>query len=154
MSLRPLGHRVLVLPDEQDDATASGLILPTDRHHVPTSGTVIELGDGPTAAQRVRQATIARCMSIVNEMEELFIKRNTDPVEIGVTANMHSLAAGIREEMRRYKNIPSAMPGVEVGDRVVFPVESGLNIDVDGVRHIILNEDDVAVIANEDEVAA
>ena len=146
MSLRPLGHRIVVLPDQQDDTSASGLILPTDRHHVPTSGTVIEIGDGPAAAQKVRQAVVARCMAIVTELETQY-EANGSAV--------HMLATAIRDEMRRYRNITAPLEGsITVGDRVVFPVESGLNVDVDGVRHLILHEDDVAVIAVDDEVAA
>jgi co-chaperonin GroES (HSP10) len=146
MPLRPLGSRILVKPDAQADETETGLILPTDRHHVPTSGTVVELGDGPQANQRVRAAVIARCMAIVTEME--------DHYAIGEAA-VHRLASEVRDEMRRYRNLTERMPGsLNVGDRVVFPVETGLNVDVDGERYIVLNEDDVAVIANEDEVAA
>lgn len=47
MSLTPIGDRVLVLPDEPDEVTESGLVLVSSDDHVPMSGTVAFLGPGP-----------------------------------------------------------------------------------------------------------
>lgn len=44
MRLKPLGDRVLVIPDAKREQTASGLILPQDRLDPDVSGVVAALG--------------------------------------------------------------------------------------------------------------
>ena len=44
MTLRPLGDRVLVLPDAKREQTASGIVLPQDRLEPDVSGVVVALG--------------------------------------------------------------------------------------------------------------
>lgn len=44
--LRPLGDRVLVLPDDADDVTPGGIILPDAAKEVPQAGTVLRVGPG------------------------------------------------------------------------------------------------------------
>ena len=44
MTLRPLGDRVLVIPDAKREQTASGLVLPQDRLDPDVSGVVAALG--------------------------------------------------------------------------------------------------------------
>jgi chaperonin GroES len=46
MSLKPMGDRVLVKAAEQDEVTASGLVLPDTAKERPSRGTVIAVGDG------------------------------------------------------------------------------------------------------------
>ncbi len=46
MTLRPLADRVLVRPDAKRTATASGLVLPTDRHDPDVSGVIAAVGAG------------------------------------------------------------------------------------------------------------
>jgi chaperonin GroES len=45
-NLKPLGDRVVVEPIEQDDMTASGLILPETAKEKPQRGTVRAVGPG------------------------------------------------------------------------------------------------------------
>lgn len=132
MALKPLGHRILVKPDTPPEATDSGLVLPQDRHHVPVSGVVMAVGDGPQRDQRIRLAAIARCMALAADC-----------------SSPDALAA-----MRRYRDeIERFDPPLAVGDRVVYPVDAGLEITEDGHTYILLNQDDVAVIATEDIAA-
>lgn len=44
MTLRPLGDRVLVIPDAKQEQTASGILLPQDRLDPDVSGVVAALG--------------------------------------------------------------------------------------------------------------
>ncbi|MGE5138746.1 MAG: co-chaperone GroES, partial [Rudaea sp.] len=44
MALRPLGDRVIVEPSEQEEKTASGLLLPETAKEKPQEGTVIAAG--------------------------------------------------------------------------------------------------------------
>ena len=46
MKLKPLGDRVIVVPDEQDDQTKSGLFLPESAKEKPQQGKVIAAGPG------------------------------------------------------------------------------------------------------------
>jgi co-chaperonin GroES (HSP10) len=142
MALRPLGHRILIQPDELPEKTETGLVLPGDRDHVPTSGLVVAVGDGPARDQRIRAATIARCMAIVSELDD------------DVRVDSDSIASVILTELRRYKNQTECFDGLSIGDRVVYPVESGLKITEDGREYILLNEVDAVVIATDDEAAA
>jgi chaperonin GroES len=53
MTLRPLGNRVLVIPDARREQTASGIVLPQDRYEPDVSGVVAALGAGCTGALTV-----------------------------------------------------------------------------------------------------
>ncbi len=46
MHLKPLGNRVVVEPIEQEEMTASGLVLPETAKEKPQKGTVISVGPG------------------------------------------------------------------------------------------------------------
>ena len=46
LNLKPLGDRVVVEPIEQDEMTASGLVLPETAKEKPQKGTVIAVGPG------------------------------------------------------------------------------------------------------------
>jgi chaperonin GroES len=45
MSLKPLGDRVLVKAAEQEEVTATGLVLPDTAKERPSRGTVVAVGD-------------------------------------------------------------------------------------------------------------
>lgn len=45
-NLRPLGDRLVVKPIEQEETTASGLVLPETAKEKPQQGTVISVGPG------------------------------------------------------------------------------------------------------------
>ena len=46
MKLKPLGDRVLVQPVEEEDTTASGIVLPDTAKEKPQKGKVLAVGDG------------------------------------------------------------------------------------------------------------
>jgi chaperonin GroES len=47
MKLKPLGDRLIVKPTEEEEKTASGIVLPDTAKEKPQKGTVIAVGDGP-----------------------------------------------------------------------------------------------------------
>jgi chaperonin GroES len=46
MNLKPLGSRVIVEPIEEDERTASGIVLPETAKEKPQRGTVLAVGPG------------------------------------------------------------------------------------------------------------
>ena len=46
MNLKPLGDRLIVKAIEEEETTASGLVLPETAKEKPQKGTVIAVGDG------------------------------------------------------------------------------------------------------------
>jgi chaperonin GroES len=46
MNLRPLGDRVVIMPTEQEEVTASGIFLPETAKEKPQQGKVIAAGPG------------------------------------------------------------------------------------------------------------
>jgi chaperonin GroES len=49
VSITPLGDRVLVRPNEKDEARKSGLIIPDTAKEKPQVGTVVAAGKGKTS---------------------------------------------------------------------------------------------------------
>jgi chaperonin GroES len=46
MALKPLGDRLIVKPSEEDEVTASGIVLPDTAKEKQSRGTVVAVGDG------------------------------------------------------------------------------------------------------------
>jgi chaperonin GroES len=46
MKLKPLGDRILVQPVEEEETTASGIVLPDTAKEKPQKGKVLAAGDG------------------------------------------------------------------------------------------------------------
>jgi chaperonin GroES len=46
LNLKPLGSRLVVEPIEQDDVTASGIVLPETAKEKPQKGKVLSMGPG------------------------------------------------------------------------------------------------------------
>ena len=55
MKLKPLGDRLIVKPVEEEETTASGLILPETAKEKPQKGTVVAAGDGAIAEDGSRR---------------------------------------------------------------------------------------------------
>src|SRR5512139_282281 len=56
ISLKPLGDRVVVEPIEQEETTASGIILPETAKEKPQRGTIVSVGPGARDEQGKRVA--------------------------------------------------------------------------------------------------
>ncbi len=46
MKLKPLGDRLIVKPIDEEETTASGLVLPDTAKEKPQKGTVVAIGEG------------------------------------------------------------------------------------------------------------
>ena len=56
MKLKPLGDRLIVKPVEEEETTASGLVLPETAKEKPQKGSVVAVGDGAIAEDGSRRA--------------------------------------------------------------------------------------------------
>ena len=59
MKLKPLGDRLIVKPIEEEETTASGIVLPDTAKEKPQKGKVVAVGDG----RSTRTAAAARSTS-------------------------------------------------------------------------------------------
>lgn len=128
--LKPLGHRVLIRPDEQPTESQSGIILPDEHDHVSMSGTVVAVGKGSKVLSDVRERTARNCLAMAADM-----------------ASRRALQAYIERMVSEH------MPTVCVGDRVTYSAESGLTFTEDGQTYLVMNEDDIVVLVEEEAVA-
>ena len=69
MKLKPLGDRLIVKPVEEEETTASGLVLPETAKEKPQKGTVVAAGDGAIAEDGTR-----RPLDVAEGDEVLFSK--------------------------------------------------------------------------------
>lgn len=139
--MQPTLHRILVKPDLPEAETASGLVLPQDRDHVPVSGTVVALGPGGSLVRyQARQRAIRDCCEVVESTIRTF--GNISPLLL------------VRDELAGLLGTADHEHELRKGDRVVFPAECGLTVTDDGETYVLLNEDDVVGVSRDEEVAA
>jgi chaperonin GroES len=55
MKLKPLGDRLIVKPVEEEETTASGIVLPDTAKEKPQKGKVLAVGDGTVAEDGSRR---------------------------------------------------------------------------------------------------
>jgi len=55
MKLKPLGDRLIVKPIEEEETTASGIVLPDTAKEKPQKGKVVAVGDGTVKEDGTRQ---------------------------------------------------------------------------------------------------
>ena len=55
MKLKPLGDRLIVRPVEEEETTASGIVLPETAKEKPQKGQVVAVGDGAIAEDGTRR---------------------------------------------------------------------------------------------------
>ena len=140
--LRPLSSRLIIKPEPAETQSQGGIIFPETHGKPPAmTGEVVGMGRGPASAQRVREATIARCVRIVNEQAE-----QTCP---------KALQDAIVDALARYAAEVPDDSEVREGDYVCFAYTAGHNMQLDGEAFIVIDEADVqAVWQPEKESAA
>jgi chaperonin GroES len=77
-TLRPLGDRVVVRPTEQEEVTASGIVLPDTAKEKPQRGDVIAVGPGRIADDGSRLP-----MDVKDGEQVLFAKYAGTEVKVG-----------------------------------------------------------------------
>ena len=70
MKLKPLGDRVVVQPVEEEETTASGIVLPDTAKEKPQKGKVLAVGDG-----KVNEDTGKRTPLDVSEGDEVLYSK-------------------------------------------------------------------------------
>jgi chaperonin GroES len=55
MKLKPLGDRLIVKPSDEEETTASGIVLPDTAKEKPSKGKVLAVGDGAMKEDGTRQ---------------------------------------------------------------------------------------------------
>ena len=70
MKLKPLGDRLIVKPLDEEETTASGIVLPDTAKEKPQKGKVLAVGDG-----RISEETGARIPLDVSEGDEVLYSK-------------------------------------------------------------------------------
>jgi len=70
MKLKPLGDRLIVKPIEEEETTASGIVLPDTAKEKPQKGKVVAVGDG-----KVNEDTGKRTPLDVSEGDEVLYSK-------------------------------------------------------------------------------
>jgi co-chaperonin GroES (HSP10) len=141
MDLKPLNSRLIVKPEAAATESATGIIFPETYGKPPAmSGTVIAVGRGPATAQRVRGATIAHILGLIEAVA------NRTPSSCVV--------AELTEEIGRYAMESISFSELAEGDYVAFAYTSGSKMKVDGDEYLVLNEDEVEAVWKPQESAA
>lgn len=123
--LRPIGNRILVKPEPNDDTTESGLIL-VEHRKPETMGTVIAVGPCPHPLK-------AEAEALANRLERL--------ISIGSDENPCLDAANMLRDVTRKE------PAVREGDLVVFSWTAGREITLnDDERYLMMTEDDILAV--------
>jgi co-chaperonin GroES (HSP10) len=127
--IRPVGPRIAVRPDRRPETTESGFIIPQSAYlEPPMSGVVIAVGDWPATMRRIYARAVKDAIERVDECE--------------CASSVFDALGNLLHEA------PNPEHYIKVGDRVIFPMETG--------HEIVFNEDtdDAIVILNEDSVLA
>lgn len=142
MSLRVVGPtRILIAPDTAPTQTAGGLYIPdTYNDGPPMSGRVIQVGGD--SAFRIQQRTIRECISIVEQVSEMF----QHPAGLQVAV----------DELGRFLLAQKPVTlDVQVGDRVVFSPAKAVEMVIgEDERYVVLEEEDVLAVYEAEESAA
>lgn len=142
MSLKPLGHRLIIKPEPARTESAGGIIIPQTADKKPAmTGTVTSVGRGPATAHRVRQYTLAQVIDKLQEVAE--------------RVPSAALKSEFEDEIARMSVEDVTFSEVKEGDYVCFPFTAGQNMHVDGEDFIVLQEDDLECVwsADVEEVA-
>jgi chaperonin GroES len=88
MKLKPLGDRVIVQATDEDETTASGIVLPDTAKEKPQKGKVLAVGDGPIEDGKRRPLDVSEGdevlyskyggTEITVDGEELLVLRESD----------------------------------------------------------------------------
>ena len=88
MKLKPLGDRLIVKPVEEEETTASGIVLPDTAKEKPQKGKVVAVGDGPIEDGKRRPLDVSAGDEVLYskyggtevtvEDEELLVLRESD----------------------------------------------------------------------------
>ena len=137
--LTPLQSRLIIKPEPASTMSAGGILFPETHGKAPAmTGVVMGIGKGPASAHRVRQATIAHCLHLVETVAEQ------------VPAS--TLRSEVADAFARYAAEDARCSELHVGDMVCFAYTAGHNMTVDGEPYIVIDERDVQAVWKEESV--
>ena len=124
MNLRPIGNRILVKPEANDDTTESGLVL-VEHRKPETMGTVIAVG--PCAHP------------LKSEAHDL-----ADRIESTGLMDFDKVV----DAVAMLRDVTRKEPSVKPGDFVLFSWRAGREVQIDdtGDRYLIMNESDIDAV--------
>lgn len=138
--IRPLQNRVLIKPDSAPTESASGLVLMRDSAPPEMSGEVIAVGRGPASAQKVRAATVQRCIDLVDAVAE--------------QVPTSQLRAALVDAFARLVEEQVSLSEVHPGDTALFSYTAGQKLTVDGETYLLIPEDDLSAVWTAESAAA
>jgi chaperonin GroES len=130
MKLRPLGDRLIVRAIEEEETTASGIVLPDTAKDKPQKGKVLAVGDGKVEEETGRRTPLDVVegdevlykqyggTEIKVDGEELLVLRESDvlaTVFVGATGSRrdHDADTAPTGSERRASDVPRLRKGVE-----------------------------------------
>ena len=125
--LQPLGDRVVIKPDVPPDTTESGLHLVQD-WKPENCGAIVAVGTPRHPLRDVAEDLAARLRKYAHQD----YYRWDDQQDVTMTD-----AATLLLDLAQRE------PQVKVGDVVVFSWQSGQEVIIDGVKHLLMREDDL-----------
>ncbi len=134
-SIRPIGDRVLVLPDESPNSTPGGIILPDAAKEKPARGKVVAVGNGSPSKVLMFNYPSGDVESKLNA------ERNAAKIQGALALTSPRNPQGNWEAVEHVDG-PS-YSNLKVGDVVLHSKYAGSEVEINGVRHIVLREDDV-----------
>ena len=134
--LRPIGNRILIKPEANDEQTESGLIL-VEHKKPETMGTVIAVGPCPHPLKD-------EALEMADHLARWATLHDGDP-----EVRFDDLMDGILSESAfLLRRIVVREPLVKVGDLVVFPWTAGREVTLDdtGDRYLMMTEEDILAV--------
>ena len=123
--MQPLGRKVLIQPLEAEDVSESGLVLVRDEREPDTVGRIIHIG--PTAGRRWSAG-----VSALREVVSAFIAQAGDTELADHAQQVWSETADLVPEVE-----------LKVGQTVIIPTDRGHEITLDGVRYLLMYDEDI-----------
>lgn len=137
--IQVLGDRVLVVlpPEPEEIVSAGGIVLARDpdRVQLPTQGIVAKLGE--------KSGTV--------DLDDVLATIASVDEEHGRSSDGTNAYASLKAELKRLGPSPF---DVQVGDCVIFPRFVGEELELDGLRYVILREAEIIGIVESKEQAA
>ena len=150
MKLKPLGDRLIVQALEEEETTASGILLPDTAKEKPQKGKVLAVGDG-----QVNEDTGTRTPVDVSEGDEVLYSKYGG-TEIKVDGEELLVLPDTAKEKPQKGKVIAVGDGkvnedtgkrtpldVSEGDEVLYSKYGGTEIVVDGEDLLVLRESDV-----------
>ena len=133
--MQPLGRKILVQPIEPEDVSEGGIILVRDGREPDTLGRVVQVGP---QAGRAWAEGVAALRDVVGMCIDW-----TDLSDLGMAERAQRVladTAGLVSETT-----------IHVGQTVIIPPDRGHDVTLDGVRYLLLADEDILAVL-EDEL--